>query len=154
MKRAALIALVVIAGTLAWRAGRRGAPDAKLLFDRFWIDHAARDGREEFQALFVDGEHPFGNFATRTWWTGKWELFHYHLSAREDGTLDIIFPRTNERERVRYRARTCDEQGFDFCLEIEGASRGVRRYFSKKGWEVKNADLDAVADRLFGSAVQ
>ena len=133
MKKLALLGILV-AGVLVWRARTTDAPDPKLLFDRFWVDHATRDIREQFQALYVSGEHPVGNFSTRTTWTGQWEGFHYHVVPREDGTFDALFPNTGETQRIHYTARPCQENGFDFCLDISGSSRGVKRYYSRKAW--------------------
>jgi hypothetical protein len=147
MKKLAMVLLLVVVGGVTWRARRSDAPDASLLFHRFWIDHEPRDWHERFQALMVDGEHPFGHFATRTVWTGQWEGFHYHMVPRKPGTLDLIFPNTREQQRVSYSARPCAENGFDFCLEISGASRGVGRYYSKKEWVIPDGDT-ATADAI------
>ncbi len=140
MKKLAIGLLLVVVGGAAWRAHRSDAPEAKLLFDRFWVDHEPRDPAEKFQVLFVNGEQPFGHFAHRTFWTGAWEAFHYHVVPREDGVIDFLFGATGERQRVRYTARRCSERGFDFCLEIAGSSRGVKRYFSKKEWRAGSPD--------------
>jgi hypothetical protein len=65
------------------------------------------------------------------------------------GELRLVFPQTGDRETVRAKARRCDEGGMDFCLELDGASRGVKRYYSREGWEIGgNHDLDAIARRL------
>jgi hypothetical protein len=33
----------------------------------------------------------------------------------------------------------------DFCLDLEGASRGVKHYYSREGWEIGGGrDLDAI----------
>ena len=33
----------------------------------------------------------------------------------------------------------------DFCLELDGASRGVKRYYSREGWYIdRGRDLDAI----------
>lgn len=138
MKKLALGLMLVAVGGVAWRTVRSDAPEAKLLFDRFWIDHEPRNPADKFLVMFVNGEHPFGHFATRTMWTGQWEAFHYHVVPREEGVMDFLFGATNERQRVRYTARRCHENGFDFCLEVTGSSRGVRRYYSKKEWQGKS----------------
>jgi hypothetical protein len=40
----------------------------------------------------------------------------------------------------------------DYCLEIEGASRGVKRYYSREGWEVGSVrDIDAVTRKLLAT---
>ena len=51
-------------------------------------------------------------------------------------------------QRVHYTARRCAENGFDFCLELSGTSRGTRRYYSKKEWSVKSDDPETVRSLL------
>jgi hypothetical protein len=135
------VALVVLCG-IAWRAHRSDAPDATLLFHRFWIDHEPRDEKEKFSILFVNGEHPFGHFGLRTMWTAQLEFFHYHLVPREAGVIELLFGATRERQRVRYVARRCNERGFDLCLDIAGSSRGVQHYFSKKEWQIERGESE------------
>jgi len=147
MKKLALGMILLIGGSVAWRMVRSDAPDPKLIYDRFWIDHEPRAPKEQFQVLFVNGEFPMGHFATRTMWTGVLEFFHYHIAPREDGVIDFLFGNTNERQRVKYTARRCHERGFDYCLEIAGTSRGVQRYYSKKEWD-RETNEDAFAAQL------
>jgi hypothetical protein len=67
-----------------------------------------------------------------------------------DGFHPILrWHRTGDRETVRAKAWRCNDGGMDFCLELDGASRGVKRYFSREGWEIGgNHDLDAIARQL------
>lgn len=145
MKKLALVVVLLVVGGVAWRVHRHDAPDAALLFHRFWIDHEPRDDQEKFSAMYVDGKHPFGDFAVRTVWTAQLEFFHYHLLPRQPGVIDLLFGATRERQRVRYVARPCAENGFDFCLELSGSSRGVARYYSKKQWQAPD---EAAVERI------
>ncbi len=150
-KLVVVLSLVGLLGVIVkWT--RSDAPEAKLLFDHYWVDHEPRGLHEEFQALFVSGEYPVGNFAVRTVWTGRWEGFHYHLSPRDSGVLDALFPASGEQRRVKWTARRCDATGFDLCLDVEGAARGVSRYYSKSAWRVKAGDLEGAAARLFADS--
>jgi hypothetical protein len=63
--------------------------------------------------------------------------------------FDAIFPASDEQRRIKWTARRCDENGFDLCLDVEGAARGTRRYYSRSAWRVKAAEVDAAAARLF-----
>ena len=136
MRRAVLALVAVAAIGYGWRAHRRAADagDAKILFHRFWIDHMPQSPEEKFNVLFVNGEQPFGHFGVRDAWTANLEFFHYHMVPRADGELDFLFGRTREVQRVKYVARACHADGFDFCLDITGNNRGVHRYYSKKKW--------------------
>ena len=125
------------------------APQPKLLFDRFWVDHQPREPQEKFRVVFVSGREPFGQFVDRTPWTGAFELFHYHMVPHKDGVIDCIFGHTQERQQLSYTARPCHENGFDYCLELSGTSRGVKRYYSKKEWGAHSpAEADAIAAQL------
>lgn len=145
MRRVVLGLALLVGVGYAWRSHRTihasDAGDAKLLFHRFWIDHEPRTDKERFNVLFVNGEHPFGHFGVRDMWTANLEFFHYHALPAHDGELEFLFGATREKQRVRYVARRCSVDGFDYCLEISGTSRGVQRYYSKKGWDAENVDV-------------
>jgi hypothetical protein len=78
-------------------------------------------------------EEPFGVFQAASTWKGAYELFRYQASGNE---LRIVYPQNNERETVKHKARKCSENQMDYCLELDGGSRGVKRYYSRKGWEI------------------
>jgi len=56
------------------------------------------------------------------------------------------FPQTRSDDRVVYSAGACKARGFDYCLELRGTSRGVKRYYSKRGWEVSGGLTAARAE--------
>jgi hypothetical protein len=145
MKKLALGMMLLVGGGLGWRAMHNDAPDPKLIFDRFWIDHMPRSPDEKFQPFFINSEVPFGRFVVRTQWTGAFEEFHYHVIPREPGVLDLLFGATREIQRVRYTARPCHENGFDYCLDLAGTSRGVKRYYSKKEWGPAHSEAEGLA---------
>jgi hypothetical protein len=147
--------LLVIAGAVAalslWSA-RRTAPappadaSAKLLTDRIWIDHVPKNERDTVNVFAAVSEHAVGGFSASSQWRGSFEGFRYEASG---GELRLLYPQTGDRETVRGRARRCTEQRMDFCLELEGASRGVKRYYSREGWEIDGAsDVAAIEHRL------
>ena len=144
MKKLALGMMLLVGGGLAWRSMHADAPDPKLIFDRFWVDHMPQSAEEQFQPFWIRSEHPFGRFLVRNQWTGTFEDFHYHVLPKEPGALDLLFGRTHEIERVRYTARPCNENGFDYCLDISGTSRGVKRYYSKKDWGPMRSEDEAL----------
>jgi hypothetical protein len=130
---------------VGWIARDRDAP-AKLLVDRIWLDHLPRGETDPVQIFLVLDEEPLGLFQRASRWKGESELFRYRVT---EGRLSIVYPQTREREEVRYRAGRCDREDFDYCLELRGASRGTKRYVSKKGWEIGQLDqLDARLPRL------
>jgi len=91
-------------------------------------------------------EHAVGLFQATSQWRGAFEAFRYEASG---GELRLVFPQTGDRETVRAKARRCSEGGMDFCLELDGASRGVKRYYSREGWEIRGShDLDAIAHQV------
>ena len=51
-----------------------------------------------------------------------------------------MFPHTGTKLQLTAKARRCDEGDMDYCLDVEGADRGPKRYYSRKGWEIDSVD--------------
>jgi hypothetical protein len=141
-----IIAVVVVVVSL-WGWKRATRPDeSRLVVDRLWLDHIPRNERDTVRVFAAVSEHAIGVFQTTSAWRGAFEAFRFEASG---GELRLVFPQTGDRETVRAKAWRCNESGMDFCLELEGASRGAKRYFSAEGWEIRgNHDLDAIAREL------
>jgi hypothetical protein len=133
MKKLLGAVLVIGATVMLWPRTH----DANLVYDRLWVDHMPRTETDRFELFAALTEQPIGIFQASSVWKGEWELFRHEGAG--DGKLLIIYPQTGKRERVAYKARTCREQGFDYCLELD-ASHGAKRYYSQKGWELRSID--------------
>lgn len=150
-----LLALVLL-GTVSYGGYRwlsssdaTSAPVAKdgeqLVLDRIWIDHIPRNERDTVNVFVAITEEPFGVFQASSQWKGNYELFRYEAKGNE---LKVIYPQNNDRETVKHTAKRCSDNGMDFCLEMSGGSRGVKRYYSRKGWEVEQVgSARELADR-------
>jgi len=140
MRKTILVVVVIsIAVVAVWRSAQPGPSAARpdrLLLDRIWIDHIPRTDKDTMQAFIAISEDTRGVFSASSQWRGSYELFRYEARGAE---LRIVYPQTGEREAVRATARRCAERDMDFCLEIKGASRGVKNYYSRKGWEIEHA---------------
>ncbi len=134
-----LLVLVLVAGTAvaAWRrrsGSETEATDDKLVFDRLWIDHMPRNDKDTIQVFAAITDEPMGVFQETSVWKGAFELFRYES---HDGEIRMLFPQTNERSKVKAKARACsDKRDMDYCLELSGTNRGVKKYYSRKGWEI------------------
>jgi hypothetical protein len=148
-KQVLLVAMVAVAAVSVWSWRHSSAPAVsanRLLADRIWIDHVPRNETDTINVFAALTEHSVGVFQATSQWRGNFELFRYEASGPE---LRLVYPQTGDREAVRAKARKCTEHKMDFCLEIEGASRGVKKYYSREGWEIgQNADLDQVKQRV------
>jgi hypothetical protein len=114
--------------------------------DRIWLDHIPRSERDTIQVFAAVSDHAVGVFQAMSQWRGEYEAFRYEASG---GEMRLVFPQTGNRETVRVKAWRCDEGGMDFCLELDGASRGAKHYYSRKGWGIDSArNLDAIAHRI------
>lgn len=147
MNKLVAVALLSVTGFAAWQwHAAEPASDAKLLQDRLWVDHVPKNDRDPFNVFAVLSEEPLGTFQRTSLWRGQYENFRYELSGAE---LRVLFPQTADKERLRVSASRCNTEGMDFCLEIEGSTRGVKRYYSRKGWEIGKLDqAHALADSL------
>ena len=151
MKKAVL-ALVVIAGTgygaYRWKSDSAPAPKHQedLLTDRLWVDHIPRGERDVFQIFAAITEDPVGVFQSTSRWKGEFEMFKYEAHGDE---MRIFFPQTRTSEKVHVKATECNRNGMDYCLELEGSNHGVKKYYSREGWEIGSTrDVDALAKKL------
>jgi hypothetical protein len=140
MKKAIVVlGLMAASGWGAWRwwgssSSTEAKPDASLTLDRIWIDHIPRNDRDMVQMFAAITEQPFGGFNATSQWKGSFELFRHETHGDQ---LRVVFPQTGERQTIRAKATRCNVNGMDFCLELSGTSRGVKKYFSRKGWEIE-----------------
>ncbi len=132
-----LVAAAAVYGGIKWRGHHAAADERAPVVDRLWIDHLPQNPRDEISVFLALSDEPVGIFQTASQWRGKYELFQHETSGDD---IRIVYPATGERETVRVRARACDESGWNYCLEIKGASRGVKKYYSMEGWEVGSTD--------------
>lgn len=153
MKKA-LLATVMAAGAgyalYHWQSDDAVAPAAQAeqvaATDRLWIDHIPRNDKDVIQIFVALTEEPVGIFQATSQWKGEFELFRYE---QHGGEMRMVFPQTGTRDRVRVKATECDRNGMDYCLELQGASRGVKRYYSREGWEIGSVrDLDTAVQKL------
>lgn len=157
MKKTLLVlALATTATYSAWRVTRgsdapAAAHDDRLALDRIWIDHIPRNDRDTFQVFAAITQEPFGIFQATSQWKGAFELFRYEAHG---GEMRVVYPQTGEREKIKVNARACNEKGFDYCLELSGASRGVKRYYSLEGWVIDGARTAADIERRAAELVE
>jgi hypothetical protein len=150
MKKLVLLAIlgtVATASVWSWkRTSEPVATDNRLFADRIWIDHVPRNERDTINVFAAISEHSVGVFQATSQWRGAFEAFRYEAAS---GELRILYPQTGDRDKAHAKARRCNDGQMDFCLEIDGASRGVKKYYSREGWEIGAAhDLDALKQRV------
>ncbi len=107
--------------------------DSKLLVGRIWVDHVPRNERDMIQLFGLLPDDPIGIFSKRSVWKGDFEGFRFEVNGDE---VRALFPHDGKKEKFRAKARACNEGGMDFCLDIQGSDHGVKRYYSREGWEI------------------
>ena len=146
MKKLAIIAALAAAAVAAYKWEHRTsardaaaveAQDARLVKDRIWIDHMPRSDRDAVQIFVALSRQPVGVFQQASQWKGTYEGFRFEAQGEE---MRIVYPQTGDKEKVRARATRCKERGMDYCLELEGSSHGVKKYYSREGWDVRSLD--------------
>lgn len=157
MKKVLLATALLGIGYGGWRLTHRGGGDAaetqlddsKLALDRIWIDHMPRSEKDMIQIFAAVSEDEFGVFQHTSAWKGAFELFRFNVQGDQ---INATFPQDNSKEKIRVKATRCNEGQMDYCLEVSGTARGVKKYYSKKGWEIDGAhsvkDLEARTDAL------
>lgn len=120
-----------------------GAHDAKLLKDRVWLERLPKhdkDRIEVFVALSAKKggrQGPVGAFEKVSMWEGHYQAFRYESEGQ---TMKVIFPQTGVTETLTVKATRCKEADMDFCLDVSGNGRGVNRYYSRKGMEIRSLE--------------
>jgi len=150
MKKPLLLVIAVTVVVAVWGWKRAGEPGLgaknRLLADRIWIDHVPHNDKDTINVFAMISEHAAGVFQATSQWRGSYEVFRYEADGAD---VRLVYPQTGDREAVRAKAKRCTEGRMDFCLEIAGASRGVQKYYSREGWEIKlGRDLDAVTHQI------
>lgn len=155
MKKTLLVtALVATVGYGGWRLAHRGGDaqvtdDAKLALDRLWVDHVPRNERDVFQVFAALSQEEFGVFQATSTWKGAFELFTFKPSSEG---VKATFPQDGDKQSIKLSAKPCKEAQMDYCMEVAGTNRGVKRYYSMKGWEIDSAasakDLAARVDTI------
>jgi hypothetical protein len=146
VKKPLLILGLVVVGVLVlaiWTTGPRG--DVSV-FDRIWIDQLPSNPKDTGNAFVAVTKQPMGVFQSASQYKGSYEVFTYKASGDE---LQVVYSQTDEKEKVTVRASRCKERDMDYCLELSGATRGVKRYRSRRGWEIdKSTQLEQVLSRV------
>ena len=85
-------------------------------------------------------------FQAASAWKGAYEIFKYESHGDE---YRMVFPQNGSRDKVMVKATSCNRGGMDYCLELDGASRGVKQYYSRKGWEIGSLkDVERLTKQL------
>lgn len=157
MKRNALVGWTVAGGLAlllgSWWTGSDDREAEGLLEDRIWIDRVPERKEDEVQvALFLRGGEDAGDFdgttalAKGSSFRGDFERYRWKSLGAKKLKIEPL-PRGRAGE-VTFEASECKEDGFHFCLTVEGLPRGPKRYRSKRGWEVDpGSAMDAAMAR-------
>ena len=149
MKKLIAVVVVAVIGFAGWRYHTRShavASRENLLVDRLWVDHLPRNERDTFNIFALIDEPSVGIFEARSAWRGTFEAFRFEASGDQ---VRIVFPHTGDKLKLTAKATRCDKGDMDFCLDVEGADRGAKRYYSREGWEIGSVvDEDRLAATL------
>jgi hypothetical protein len=152
MKKLMVVAAILGAayGGWKWQHHSQDGRRHNAALNRFWVDHIPTSERDPFNVFVAHTPEGFGGFAEETQWRGQIERFRFDIQGN---TMHAVFPWSGSREDITLDAKRCDENEMDYCLEMTGSTHGVKRYYSRIGWERKgNEDIDAFRARAFAPA--
>ena len=147
-QKLAFAAGFLVLGAWGTCVGLRGhAPaDAKLFVGRVWVDKLPKNDTDHMEIFLALADDPLGVFQRRSNYEGSFSIFKYEL--RGDDKAILMFPQDKTKHEVRYKATACNVKDFDYCLEIEGAPRGAKKYLSRKEWELDATSLPELEKKL------
>lgn len=139
-----VVAGVVALAVAGWRYLQPSADvavkDNRIMTDRLWIDHLPMDPREKFDVFAVVTREKLCFFEKRSRWQMAMDVCRYQLVGDE---LRTVFPQTETTETYKVAATPCKTNGFDYCLEMSGGTRGAKKYYSMKNWVIRGGSIDA-----------
>lgn len=109
----------------------------EVLVGRIWLDHVPTKPNEHaewFVVIEQSAGEGQGVFSRASQFEGAFSVFGWKAPSRGELVIEMLQDKT--RHTVKYKAEKCAKDGFDFCLELSGAPKGVQRYGSKRGWEL------------------
>lgn len=125
-----------VIGSGSGAGGAEAADSERLVLDRLWIDHMPQSETDTVNLFVALTQEPVGVFNASSMWKGEYEGFRYKARGNQ---LEVVYPQTRERETLVAKGVRCDERGMDYCLELRGGSRGVKRYYSREEWVIEGA---------------
>jgi hypothetical protein len=146
MKKLIVVAAIAALAVVGWKMRSHKTVDAQdgrnVLVDQFWIDHAPTNERDPINFMVVFSDQKVGVMRNMTAYKGSDEMFVW----AKDGWR---WPSNGDLDKPFIRITTCREDGFDYCMDLSGVSRGVKHYRTKKDWKVRSiADEQALAAKL------
>lgn len=155
-KNGKLIALLVVGGLLVWgyraRNGERGddgtiRDDRSEVVNRVWIDKIPEDMRDKLDIFVAQGDPRFGVFQRTSAYEGDYTVFQWH--AHRKGRLHITMLQTGKDHQLGTKVSRKGCKQFDLCMELTGAPRGAKKYYSMKDWVIDAHASEPGAIRAF-----
>ncbi len=150
--RAKLFVLVsVICGAtwLLWPCGQDDESavqgSAETLVNRVWIERVPDAPNDKFHILAIVDEPAFGVFQHTSFYEGDYSMFSWeNLDAHG---FDLVMLQNEKSYKLRYSIATKGCRGFDYCMNVKGAPRGVKQYYSMEDWVIEphGASAQAIA---------
>ena len=150
MKKLALFTVAIAGAVVGVRHFHQPAHHAAhLVQDRIWIDHMPRNDRDTVNVFAALTQEPVGVFQAASLWRGQYEAFRYEQHGDQ---IRLVFPQTGDKEAINVTAYECSDGGFDYCLDVKGASHGVKRYYSREEWVIDSRDAlaSSLQNRVYG----
>lgn len=146
MTKKMLVGVVVAAAAGVWMAWPEAAPvqptdDAPAVENRIWIERMPDNPRDKFDVFVMieDANKPkdpgVGVFSRTSAFEGDFSAFSWW--RKEDGKFRILMLQKKKAHRLRARTSTRGCEPFDYCLKLDGAPRGSRKYGSMREWVIE-----------------
>lgn len=141
---------ISLATWLAWpQVDDPRAQHAPKVENRVWIERMPDTPRQKFDVfvLIEDAKNPsepgIGVFSRTSAFEGDFTVFNWW--RKEPGKFRIYM--LQKKKTHRLRAKTTDRgcEPFDYCLKLEGAPRGARKYGSMREWVIEGATTPQAA---------
>lgn len=106
--------------------------------NRLWIDKIPNTPKEKIDAFIAIDDPRIGFFQHTSAYEGDFSMFGWN---QKDGKVGIEMLQSGKKHRLRMRVTNKDCGAFDYCMEVKGAPRGSKRYYSMSDWVVDSRSI-------------
>lgn len=106
--------------------------------NRLWIDKLPSTQKEKIDLIVSVDDPRIGFFQHTSAFEGDFAMFGW---SAKDNKITIEMLQTGKKHKLRMKVTDKDCGRFDYCLEVKGAPRGAKRYYSMEEWVIDGSSI-------------
>lgn len=141
------VVVALAAGSLWMNDDEAAVALPETLTNRLWIDRIPVTPQDKFDIFVALADPQNGVFQHASAYEGDYAVFEW--ADDNKGGMKITMLQSDRRHRVKVKVSDKGCKPFDYCLELKGAPRGSKLYYSMKDMIIEpqaGLDVDGLAE--------